>query len=93
MHYRILVEGRVQGVGYRAFVQDVAKGLGIKGFVKNLENGAVEITCECGASVLEDFLKKLERKSESFIGIHVDEIRVEKLEGTKGFKTFDIMFP
>ncbi len=92
MHYRILVEGRVQGVGYRAFAQNLAKELGVKGFVKNLEDGGVEITCECSESALKDFLKKLERKSESFIGIHVEKILVEKREGKKGFKSFDIVF-
>ncbi len=92
MHYRILVEGRVQDVGYRSYVRQVAKELGVKGFVRNLHGGSVEIACECEDRVLNGFLEKLERKSEGFAGIHVEKITVEKLEGGKGFKSFEISF-
>jgi acylphosphatase len=40
---RIIVEGRVQGVGFRAFAATEARRLGISGEVWNRADGAVEI--------------------------------------------------
>lgn len=39
---RILVTGRVQGVGYRAWVKREALLRGLRGFVRNRADGAVE---------------------------------------------------
>ena len=39
---RIVVRGRVQGVGYRAFMQSQAQARGITGWVRNRRNGDVE---------------------------------------------------
>jgi acylphosphatase len=39
---RILVSGRVQGVGYRAWLQREALRLGLGGIVRNLKDGRVE---------------------------------------------------
>ncbi|HEY5225803.1 MAG TPA: acylphosphatase [Methylovirgula sp.] len=39
---RIVVRGRVQGVGYRAFIQSQAQARGITGWVRNRRNGDVE---------------------------------------------------
>lgn len=41
---RILVEGRVQGVGFRAFVAREAQARGLAGFVRNLRDGRVEVS-------------------------------------------------
>ncbi len=43
---RILVEGRVQGVGFRAFVGREAKARGIGGVARNLGDGRVEIVAQ-----------------------------------------------
>lgn len=39
---KLLISGRVQGVGFRHFTRKNAGELGIKGWVRNLENGDVE---------------------------------------------------
>ena len=39
---RVLVSGRVQGVGFRYFVAGEARALGLAGFVRNLRDGRVE---------------------------------------------------
>ena len=39
---RLVIRGRVQGVGYRAFVEDAALDHGLAGWVRNRRNGEVE---------------------------------------------------
>jgi acylphosphatase len=43
---RLLVSGRVQGVGFRWFVHDAAQREGISGWVRNLPDGRVEVFLE-----------------------------------------------
>ena len=43
---RIVVHGRVQGVGFRAYTQATAAGMGLTGYVRNRDDGTVEIEVE-----------------------------------------------
>ena len=40
---RLVIEGRVQGVGYRAFLVREADALGLTGWARNRRDGAVEL--------------------------------------------------
>jgi len=57
----ILVEGRVQGVGFRYFVQQRAAALGVSGWVRNLWDGRVEITAEGARPALKALLAAVQR--------------------------------
>ena len=84
----VLVEGRVQGVGYRSLVKRAADSLGVRGFVRNRGDDSVEICCVCESEKqLADFLEAINRKSTSFIGPNVDELTVFR-DGTKGFEDY-----
>jgi acylphosphatase len=39
---RVVIRGRVQGVGYRDWTRHVAHGRGIEGWVRNRKDGSVE---------------------------------------------------
>lgn len=39
---RVIIKGRVQGVGFRSWVCNHARKLGLTGFVRNRSNGDVE---------------------------------------------------
>lgn len=55
---RIVVRGRVQGVGYRPFVLRLALGTGVRGWVRN-RGGEVDIHAEADAECLEHFAAAL----------------------------------
>ena len=57
----ILVQGRIQGVGYRAFVQRKAGQLGLAGYVMNLRNGSVRVRVEGSREAVEDLVRHLEK--------------------------------
>ena len=42
LNVRLLIKGRVHGVGYRAWCMNKAEALGLKGWVRNITDGSVE---------------------------------------------------
>ena len=55
----ILVEGRVQGVGYRNFVQRKAAQLGLAGYVMNLKDGTVRVRVEGRREAIEELAREI----------------------------------
>ena len=58
---RVLVSGRVQGVGFRAFAQRQADRLGIDGWVRNLPDGRVEALAAGEETAVAAFVEALRR--------------------------------
>jgi acylphosphatase len=55
---RIVVSGRVHGVGFRFFVDEAARREGLRGWVQNLPDGRVEVLAEGD----EESVERLERQ-------------------------------
>jgi acylphosphatase len=53
MGKRLLIEGRVQGVGYRASLAQEAIALGLHGWVRNCRDGSVEASVEGDVPAIE----------------------------------------
>ena len=66
--YYIIVEGRVQGVGFRYFVQSIAAGYGLTGWVRNLENGMVDMEVQGEDALIHKFMTAV-RKGNHFIRV------------------------
>ncbi|MBI2446194.1 acylphosphatase [Candidatus Micrarchaeota archaeon] len=82
----LVISGNVQGVGYRAHAKRAAHQHHVRGFVRNRHDGTVDVFALYDKpEQLQAFIRELDRKSESFIGIHVDSIEVFR-PGELGFK-------
>lgn len=57
----LVVQGRVQGVGYRAFVEREARSRDLAGWVRNCRDGTVEAVLAGDAAVIEDMIAACRR--------------------------------
>jgi acylphosphatase len=58
-HYHIIVQGKVQGVGFRYFTALQAGEFDLVGFVRNSEDGSVEIEVEGAEDRIKHFIEKV----------------------------------
>lgn len=56
----VLVDGRVQGVGYRNFAQRRAQHRGLTGYAVNLTDGRVKIRVEGDRGTIDAYLRDLQ---------------------------------
>ena len=57
----VVIEGRVQGVGFRDWTECQATRLGLTGWVRNRRDGAVEAVFSGAPGVVEDMLGRCQR--------------------------------
>ena len=81
---RVVVRGRVQGVGFRYSLVRAAESRGVAGWVQNRPDGAVEAVFEGDFEAVESLVLWCERGPR---GAEVDEVDVgeEAPEGVSGF--------
>lgn len=85
--YHLLIEGRVQGVGYRMATQMAARQFALTGWVRNLSDGRVE----CIAEGLPEQLNQLvdwAKKGPHFA--EVTHVSVTEQTATEEFTSFEI---
>lgn len=71
---KMIVTGRVQGVGFRYYIYKLALKHNVKGTVRNLDDGSVEIICLTDHQEL--FITEIKRGN-GFS--RVDDLHVEKI--------------
>jgi len=84
---RLLLSGRVQGVGFRYFAYRLARELGLRGWVRNLQAGNVEIEVQGEEELLDQFL--MEIKSGPQLAI-VEDISINSFENLESYEGFNI---
>lgn len=84
VHYRVTIQGTVQGVGFRPFVYNLALAHGLTGSVLNASQGVV-IEAEGKPSAVEDFLAEVREHPPRLA--RISELRWESLPlvGYPGF--------
>ena len=85
----ILVEGRVQGVGYRNYVQRKAAQFGLAGYVMNLKDGRVRVRVEGPREAIEDLARELAKGPPL---ARVEHLGVTWRPPTGRFSTFGVRY-
>ncbi|MDT8757773.1 acylphosphatase [Sphingomonas psychrotolerans] len=82
---RILVSGRVQGVGYRDWVVRTAQRTGLTGWVRNVRDGRVEILVSGDDDKVAKLIEGCHEGTPLARVEHVEAFSAESEKQTKGF--------
>ncbi len=82
---RLVLRGRVQGVGFRWFTRHAARELGIAGRVRNLPDGAVEVHAAADPETLAQFVERLREGPPGSRVTAVDEQELATVPDGDGF--------
>ena len=84
----LIIEGRVQGVGYRYSAKMNAESLGIRGNVQNLLDGSVFVTAQGEKEAIDNFVRWC------YTGPPLAIVRnIEKIQGkTEEFSEFRVLY-
>jgi len=70
---RLVIIGRVQGVGYRAWMVHKAHGLGLSGWVRNRLDGSVEALVAGDIAAVEELLRLCRRGPRMAMVVSIEE--------------------
>ena len=80
--HHLIVEGKVQGVGFRYFTQEQAQYHGLAGWVRNLPDGNVELEVEGDDETIEVFLEAIKTKNR-FARVEQIQHKISEAENTE----------
>ena len=70
---RLIIAGRVHGVGYRQWMVETARGLGVSGWVRNRLDGTVEALVAGDIAAVEELLRACRRGPRLALVTQIDE--------------------
>jgi acylphosphatase len=82
---RIMVSGRVQGVGYRDWVVRTAQRTGLTGWVRNVRDGRVEILASGDDDIVAKLVEGCREGSPLARVEHVEAFAADDEKQAKGF--------
>jgi acylphosphatase len=82
---RLIIEGRVQGVGYRWWAVREATALGLDGWVRNLRGGKVELLAIGDSGALQRLAELCHEGPSAAAVLRVDRSFAED-DGSEGFE-------
>ncbi len=85
----VVVEGRVQGVGYRNFALRRAQDRKLTGYALNMPRGPVKIRVEGSADAIQAYVRDLEQGPPL---ARVERVSVTAVPFTGRFRDFSIRF-
>ncbi|MDK9694869.1 MAG: acylphosphatase [Siculibacillus sp.] len=83
--YRVVLSGRVQGVGFRAWIERTARSLDLSGWVRNRRDGSVEAVFAGSATAVDDMISRC-RRGPDHARVEVLERHEESAEPPPGFQ-------
>jgi acylphosphatase len=83
---RLMVSGRVQGVGFRYCIKQIAAQYRIKGWIRNRDDGRVEIAAEGTDQQVNSFIRKTRRRT--FL-VRVEDVEIQLCE-PQNYTAFEI---
>ena len=84
----LVIEGRVQGVGYRYSVKMKAESLGIRGSVQNLRDGSVFVTAQGEKKAMDNFVRWCYEGPPGAIVRNIEKVQGE----TEEFSEFRVLY-
>lgn len=88
LQFKLIINGRVQGVGYRAAALKKANELQLKGWVKNTEDGDVLLVAQGDETKLEHLIRWCNKGP---VSARVESLSVEEEKVTEIFTEFCIV--
>jgi acylphosphatase len=81
---RLIIRGRVHGVGFRAFVADEARRRGVAGWVRNRRDGTVEAVVAGTTAAVEEVVEACRKgpRSAWVSGVEIEEPAANPPSGT-----------
>jgi len=87
--FRVLLSGRVQGVGFRYFAENRAFEFNVKGYVRNTVDNKVEVVCQGLEKDIESFISDL-KKGPAFS--HVIRCEILGISSSEVYDSFRIKY-
>lgn len=86
VRYSIIVNGRVQGVGFRFFANSYAIRYGLTGLVQNQNNGSVKMEIQGSEASAKIFLQMIQEGNRFIVVEHMEQVKIPLVSDESAFR-------